>query len=59
MSGVSRRSPVSGIVACSPTRSSEAVSYKSLAFTKVNRSMAMVIHSHPGIHRNKERQLSA
>ena len=55
---VSRQSPVSGIVACSPTRSSEAVSYKPLAFTNVNRSMAMAIHSNPGIHCNKERQLS-
>ena len=56
---VSRRSPVSGLVACSPTHSSEVVSYKrdSLAFTKVNRSMA--IHSNPGIHCNKERQMSA
>jgi len=55
---VSRQSPVSGIVACSPTRSSEAVSYKPLAFTKVKRSMAMAIHSNLGIHCNKERQLS-
>jgi WD40 repeat protein len=41
------------------THSSEVVSYKrdSLAFTKVNRSMA--IHSNPGIHCNKERQMSA
>src|SRR6202022_3386839 len=56
---VSRRSPVSGLVACSPTHSSEVVSYKSdsLAFTKVNRSLA--IHSNPGIHCNKERQMSA
>ena len=56
---VSRRSPVSGLVACSPTHSSEVVSYKrdSLAFTKVNRSMA--IHSNPGIYCNKERQMSA
>ena len=53
-----RRSPVSGIVACSQTRSSEAVSYKPLAFTKVNRSMAMAIHSNLGIDRNKERQRS-
>jgi len=37
----------------------EVVSYKrnSLAFTKVNRSMA--IHSNPGILGNKERQMSA
>ena len=42
-----------------PTHSSEVVSYKrdNLAFTKVNRAMA--IHSNPGIHCNKERQMSA
>jgi hypothetical protein len=45
--------------ACSPTHSSEVVSYKgdSLAITKVNRAMA--IHSNPGTHCNKERQMSA
>jgi len=59
--GVSRRSPVSGLAACSAMHASEAISYKpdSLAFTNVNWSMAMAIRSNPGIHSNKERQMRA